>query len=126
MLIYVSHIFQNKIENKLDAENVIRKLVKENPEHTYIGGLHPFYFMYDEVDYETGINMCLEVLKRCDMMYVFGDWQNSRGCKEEIKFCEENGIPYKIISEQVASEKYLFDAMKNIEMNQKRSPKRTV
>ena len=99
MLIYVSHPYQMKEENKLSAENIVRKLHFKNPEHTYLSGLHPFYFMYDEVDYETGINMCLEVLKRCDMMYVYGDWKNSRGCKAEIKFCEEYGIPYVIFDD---------------------------
>jgi hypothetical protein len=97
MLIYISHIYQNKQENKLEAEEIVRKLVKEHPEHTYISGLHPFCFMYAETTYEQGINMCLEVLKRCDMMYVYGDYEHSRGCKAEIEFCEENGIPYKII-----------------------------
>lgn len=98
-LIYVSHPYQMKEENKLDAENVVRKLVNDNPNHTYISGLHPFYFMYDEFDYETGINMCLEVLRRCDMMYVYGDWENSRGCKTEIEFCKKHGIPYKIFDD---------------------------
>ena len=93
-LIYVSHPYSAIEENKLKVEAIVRKLAKEHPEHTYLSGIHPFYFMYDEVDYETGINMCLEVLKRCDMMYVYGDWKNSRGCKTEIEFCEDNGIPY--------------------------------
>lgn len=94
MNIYISHPFGNKEENKLKVEHIIENLVNEHPEHTYISPIHTFCFLYDKVNYETGINMCLELLKLCDMMYVYGDWQNSRGCKEEIKFCEENGIPY--------------------------------
>lgn len=101
MLIYISHIFQNKEENKQKVEVIVRKLAKEYPEHTYLSPIHAVGFMYDDFDYDTGLNMCLEVLKRCDMMYVYGDWKNSRGCKAEIKFCEENGIPYKIITDQV-------------------------
>lgn len=90
-----------KEENKLSAENIVRKLHFENPENTYLSGINPFYFLYDEVDYETGINMCLEVLRRCDMMYVFGDWENSKGCKTEINYCKFLGIPYKIFNDQV-------------------------
>lgn len=94
MNIYISHPYSAKEENKLKVEHIIENLVKEHSEHTYISPIHTFCFLYDKVNYETGINMCLELLKLCDMMYVYGDWQNSRGCKEEIKFCEENGIPY--------------------------------
>jgi hypothetical protein len=43
--------------------------------------------------------MCLELLKKCDIMYVYGDYQNSRGCKAEIEFCKDNGIPHKIFYE---------------------------
>lgn len=97
MNIYISHIYQAKEENKLEVEEIIRKLVKEHPEHTYISPIHTFCFMYAELSYEQGINMCLELLKLCDFMYVYGDYKNSRGCTEEIKFCEENKIPYKIL-----------------------------
>lgn len=95
-LIYISHPYSAKEENKLKVESIVRKLAKEHPEHTYISPIHTFGFTYNDFDYETGLNMCLELLRRCDMMYVFGDYQNSKGCKEEIKFCEDNGIEYKI------------------------------
>ena len=100
-LIYISHPYSAKQENKLKIEAIVRKLAKEHPEHTFLSPIHAVGFMYDDFDYQTGLNMCLEVLKRCDMMYVYGDWKNSRGCKAEIKFCEENGIPYKIINDHV-------------------------
>lgn len=96
MLIYVSHIYQNKEENKQAVEEIIKQLAKEHPEHTYCSPIHTFGFMYNDFDYDTGLNMCLELLKRCDMMYVYGDYQNSVGCKAEIRFCKENGIPYVI------------------------------
>jgi len=36
-----------------------------------------------------------ELLKRCDaMIYVPGDEERSRGTKQEIDFCVENGKPY--------------------------------
>ena len=71
MNIYISHPYSAKEENKLKVEHIIENLVKEHPEHTYISPIHTFCFMYDKVDYETGINMCLELLKLCDMMYGY-------------------------------------------------------
>lgn len=101
MLIYVSHPYSAKEENKQKVEAIVRKLAKEHPEHTFLSPIHAVGFMYDDFDYETGLNMCLELLKRCDMMYVFGDWENSRGCKTEINYCKFLGIPYKIFNDQV-------------------------
>lgn len=96
MLIYISHICQNKEENKLKIEEIIKKLAKEHPEHTFISPVHTFGFMYNDFDYETGLNMCLELLKVCDIMYVYGDYQSSRGCNAEIEFCKSNKISYII------------------------------
>ncbi len=96
LLIYVSHPYSAKEENKQKVEVIVRKLAKEHPKHTFLSPVHAVGFMYDDFDYETGLNMCLELLKRCDIMYVYGDWENSVGCKAEIKFAEENGILYKI------------------------------
>lgn len=101
MLIYVSHPFSNIQENKQKVEDIVRKLAKKHLENIFISPVHCFGFMYNDFDYDTGLNMCLELLKRCDIMYVYGDWENSKGCKAEIKFCEENGIPYKIINDHV-------------------------
>lgn len=96
MNIYISHIYQNKEENKIDIEKIIEKLVKEHPEHTYISPVHCFGFLYSKTSYEQGLAMCLDLLSKCNYMYVYGDYQNSRGCKTEIEFCKEHRIPYII------------------------------
>ena len=98
ILIYISHIFQGKEENKADIERIIRELVKEEPEHTYISPVHTFGFMYKdkEILYDDGLAMCLKLLSRCDRMYVYGDYTGSQGVKAEIRYCKENAIPYEI------------------------------
>jgi len=104
MLIYISHIYQNKEENKQEVERIIKSLIANDkkylPEHkkiTYVSPVHCYGFLYEEVEYEEGLKMCIELLKHCDMMLVYGDYQNSVGCKAEIKYCDDNGIPYEII-----------------------------
>ena len=108
-LIYISHPYQMKEENKQKVEEIVRKLAKKHPENTYLSPIHAVGFMYDDFDYDTGLNMCLEILKRCDIMYVYGDWEDSRGCKAEIEFCKDNGIPYKILHE---NGKEIFNSLK--------------
>lgn len=43
--------------------------------------------------------LCLDLLDRCDSMLVFGDWEHSRGCKAEVKYAKEYGIPYQIVND---------------------------
>lgn len=97
MLIYISHPYGGQAENKKKVEEIIRGLATSHPEHTYISPIHCFGFMYHDFDYETGLEMCLNLLKACDKMCVFGDWKNSRGCTAEVLFAEMHMIPYEII-----------------------------
>ena len=91
MLIYCSHKFGGKLENAQAAELKIKKLQLENPSNTYISPIHAFGFMYHDVDYDTGLKWCLDLLSKCDMMVVLSD--ESRGVKVEIDYCHANKIP---------------------------------
>mgnify|MGYP003815896033 FL=1 len=97
-MIYISHPYGNQPENKQKVEEIIRELVLSHPEHTYISPIHCFGFMYHDFDYETGLEMCLNLLEKCDKMLVFGDWKSSRGCTAEVLYCEMHMIPYEIKS----------------------------
>ena len=41
--------------------------------------------------------MCLKILEKCDEMYVLPDWENSKGCLQEIGFCKANGIKIRYL-----------------------------
>lgn len=101
MLIYVSHPYGGKEENKITVEQIIKALVKNDKQNTYVSPIHTFGYMYDEVDYKRGLEMCLELLDACDCMIVFGDYKNSIGCKEEIQHCVEGNKPHLIRSSEV-------------------------
>lgn len=96
MRIYISHPYGAKEENKQKIENTIRELAKANPENTYISPVHCFGYLYNDVDYEVGLTWCLDLLNVCNMMYVFGDWKQSRGCTAEVLYAEMRMIPYEI------------------------------
>lgn len=96
MIIYISHPYSGLEENKQKIEEIIKELVREHPEHTYLSPIHTFGFMYYDFSYEQGLEMCLKLLDKCDMMYVYGDWKRSRGCNAEVLYCENNAIPYEI------------------------------
>lgn len=97
MLIYISHPYANKPENLKETEEICIKLMKEYPNDTIISPIHCFGFAYSEVSYEHGLQMCLDLLSKCDKMLVFGDFKNSRGCTAEVLYCGMNFIPYEIM-----------------------------
>ena len=92
MMVYISHAYGGKEENKAEIEAIIGRLVKADPEQTYISPVHAYGFLYADVPYDTGMKYCTDLLAKCEEMWVFGE--HSRGVMEEIKFCEENGIPW--------------------------------
>ena len=95
--IYISHPFGGKEENKYKIEAIIRELVRDNPNNVYISPVHTFGYLYNDVSCEQGTAWCLGLLSICDIMWVFGDWEQSRGCNVEIDYCEVFGIRYEII-----------------------------
>lgn len=94
MLIYISHPYGGREDNKEEIEQIMHQLVKSNPQHTYVSPVHTFGYMYNTVSYQQGLEMCLDLLEVCDMMFVFGDYECSQGCNAEIQYCEIHDKPY--------------------------------
>jgi hypothetical protein len=100
-LLYVSHPSGGLQENTLDIEKCIRALYKKHIIHNkfcLVSPVHCYGFMYNdnpELEYDyRGLSYCTDLLMHCDSMIVIGDWENSTGCKEEIRLCNLYGIPY--------------------------------
>lgn len=99
MLVYLSHNFGNDPENVKHLEEVVKDFVKKYGDVikqyrlTFISPLHGLGFLYDQVDYEEGMRMCLAQLKLCTMMVLFNGYDNSRGVNIEKQFCLDNHIP---------------------------------
>lgn len=104
-VVYVSHPSGNKPENTLRVEKIIKKLYKIFPDVLFKSPIHSFGFMYDQVSYEDGLDMCLLELDICDECWVFGDYNDSRGCTAEIAHCQDNGIPCKIFTDNKCCKK---------------------
>ena len=89
MLIYVAHPYGGQKENKEKVETLIKRLVKRYPRHTFISPIHTFGYMYDWVDnYEQGMRMCLDLLKKCNLIIMCEGWNSSKGCNREFEFAK--------------------------------------
>ena len=50
-------------------------------------------FFQGELPDDVWLRGDLELLRRCDVVYMVGDWQKSTGAKEERQFALANNVP---------------------------------
>ena len=100
-MIYISHRYEGSGYRAVRVEKIMSKLVNRYPNYTFVSPIHALAFMYDNTDYNVGLNKSLDILDKCDEMWVFDDYMNSKGCCEEIKYCEAVGKPYTIFKEEI-------------------------
>ena len=94
---YVAHPYSGKAENKAKVEAIIKQRLKDDPLKLYISPIHLLGYYYDDVEYLAGLNKCLELLRRCDVLLLCWGWETSAGCRAEKLFAEKNGIPIKYL-----------------------------
>ena len=91
MLIYCAHQYGGDEKNKRSAERTIKMLQLKDPNNTYISPIHTFGYMYKDIPYDRGMELCLSLLSKCNALLVIGE--ESKGVKLEIEFAKRNGIP---------------------------------
>lgn len=94
MLNYCAHEYGGDVENIKRAGEIINKLQKNDLENTYISPLHAFSFLkYKEIDYDKEIELCLNLLSKCDVLYVLSEI--SEGVRREINCAIALEIPIR-------------------------------
>ena len=93
-LVYVSHPFTgNEAENRQDARALCSDLKEEHKGWCLINPLDNFMWTQNiKLSHREILNMCLEILKACDSIYLCHGWERSIGCREEKKLAEEMGM----------------------------------
>ena len=93
-LVYVSHPFTgNEAENRQDARALCSDLKEEHKGWCLINPLDNFMWTQNiKLSHREILNMCLEILKACDSIYLCHGWERSIGCREEKKLAEEIGM----------------------------------
>lgn len=96
-LIYIAHPFLGKVENVAKAEKIILGLIRQYPDHTFFSPLHATGFYYFEKSYEEGMKDCIEMLSRCDELWLCEGWKDSKGCNIERDWAIANNMPIQEI-----------------------------
>lgn len=81
-LVYVAHPCGGLIRKKRkECRQIIKMLTKNLGEkYVFISPILNFGHMYYDVDYICGIVTCIDLLQRCNILLLTGDWKNSKGC----------------------------------------------
>ncbi len=81
-LVYVAHPCGGLIRKKRkECRQIIKMLTKNLGEkYVFISPILNFGHMYYDVDYICGIETCIDLLQRCNILLLTGDWKNSKGC----------------------------------------------
>ena len=83
---YISHPYTGDEEkNKAEAAEIHRKLQELHPDVLI---LNPLAGM----SYEQVMEYCIEMLIACDSVVMSGNYKESRGCMEELKVAQEQGM----------------------------------
>lgn len=103
MKVYIAHPYGGLKDNKEKVEEFIKKLINSNllgkgaAQVTYVSPIHSFGYLYDDVDYEKGIDMCLSLLRDCSILIIpkFYKIKKSKGCLMELAAAKVLGIDIK-------------------------------
>ena len=96
--IYISHSYSGLKENKRDIEYKVKRLVKEYPNYVFISPAHTFGYLYDSYPYHIGIDLCIELLKMCDEMWIVDEnFVNSKGVMVEREYCLNHNVPVRLV-----------------------------
>lgn len=97
-VVYISHKFGGDKSNIKEIESTVKRFIKVYPTYLFVSPVHTFGYLYDDVNYQTGLDYTLWLLGKCDEVWVTGnEWSSSKGVLAEIDYCKKNGVPYKII-----------------------------
>lgn len=97
-IIYVACKYGGDKDRVLLCDSVIKELIKDDKKNgrsgiIYFSPLRAYGWLYEETDYDEGLNWTLRTLMNCDELYVMPDWETSQGVNQEIAISKMLGIP---------------------------------
>lgn len=104
-VIYLSHPYRGKTDTEEEKRHnvkcvdiIMQYLTVNENDLIVISPVHSFLCLEGIVSGEFIMNKCFSLLAICDEIWVYGDWENSDGCKQEINFANESDIPIRFMS----------------------------
>lgn len=89
---YMAHPYGGKAENIEKARTMAEKLATLHPYMSIINPLDNFRHLANFLEIDV-LWREKQVLERCDVLIMTGDWKASSGCMAEFSFAYNRGIP---------------------------------
>ena len=98
-LIYLAHPYGGKAENAMKSVVLEYKLIEKNAS-CHIFNAVKYFMTYKGFKSEKQIMaICLDMVTRCDELWVAPGWKDSPGCGKEIEEATKNGIRARYLTE---------------------------
>ncbi len=103
--IYISHPLRNNKtgelmlaaveQNRRKVSQICMNILRDRDDILILSPIHAFGFLPVGTEESSALEQCKALLELADELWVYGDWQNSEGCKIEIRYAEILKIPVK-------------------------------
>lgn len=107
MMIYCAHKYGGSLENKRAVESIIRTLQADDTENCYVSPIHCFGFLYDELPYDVGMELCYDLLTVCDKVMVLSG--PSEGVLREVRMAHKLGMEVEYYGTEAVWTKSIVD-----------------
>ena len=82
-------------QNRKKVSQICMNILRDRDDILILSPIHAFGFLPVGTEESRALEQCRALLELADELWVYGDWQNSEGCKIEIRFAEILKIPVK-------------------------------
>ena len=96
--VYIAHPLRGDVEGNVKKVTGICKELAEKGEVIPFSPLHAFDFMDTKGEQTLVMKYCFKLLSKVDELWVFGNWEESEGCRMEVEFAFHNNIPILFIA----------------------------
>ena len=96
MIIYCAHAYGGDARRKNSASRKIRRLQLAHKENTYLSPIHATGWLYEDLTYDEGMELCIDLLSMCDELIVMS--KPSKGVIREILMAQKLHIPVKYLT----------------------------
>ena len=79
-------------KNIARVTEICRSVSWQHPNVLVLSPIHAFGFVSPLEPQEWVLSQCRALLEMADELWVFGDWQNSEGCRMEVEHARKMGI----------------------------------
>lgn len=94
LMVYMSYPWGGKTGNEIIAEEDTTKLQLAYHDVVFVSPIHAIRTGgYNTVDYADGLAYALELMRRCDIVYLAPNWRDSLGCRAEVFEARNKNIP---------------------------------